>query len=182
MPVGRNNLIGWMAGRCDPAHYGELIVYQFPKQEQLYGPSQIEALINQNPEISSQISLWSQRGSDVIRGDLLVIPIGKSLLYVQPLYLKAEKGDLPELKRVILSTGGRVAWAETFDTALSKLLGSELSKHAAVKNENKTAQQEPKNDGKIETQDKKLIKKAREHFDASQEAQKKEIGLFTERN
>lgn len=173
MPVGRNNLIGWMAGRSDPAHYGELIVYQFPKQEQLYGPSQIEALIDQNPEISSQISLWSQRGSDVIRGDLLVIPIGKSLLYVQPLYLKAEKGDLPELKRVILSTGGRVAWAETFDTALYKLLGSEISKQRATKNENKISEQDPKKNVKSESGNKNLIKKAREHFDASQEAQKK---------
>ncbi len=78
------------------------------KQKLIYGPAQIEALINQNPEISSQLSLWSQRGSDVIIGDLLVIPIGKSLLYVQPLYLKAENGELPELKRVIVSTGGRV--------------------------------------------------------------------------
>ena len=173
MPVGRNNLIGWMAGRSDPAHYGELIVYQFPKQEQLYGPSQIEALINQNPEISSQISLWSQRGSDVIRGDLLVIPIGKSLLYVQPLYLKAEKGDLPELKRVILSTGGRVAWAETFDAALSKLLGSEINKQITDKSKNKLQEQDSKNDAQSESKDKQLIKKARDHFDASQEAQKK---------
>ena len=123
MPLGRDNLIGWMAGRCDPENYGELLVYQFPKQKLIYGPAQIEALIDQNPEISSQLSLWSQRGSDVIRGDLLVIPVGKSLLYVQPLYLKAEKGELPELKRVIVSTGGRVEWAETFGEALEKLIG-----------------------------------------------------------
>jgi uncharacterized membrane protein (UPF0182 family) len=123
MPYGRNNLIGWMAGRSDGERNGELVAYQFPKQELVFGPSQIEALIDQNTEISSQLSLWSQRGSDVIRGDLLVIPIGKSLLYVQPLYLRAERGDLPELKRVILSTGGRVAWGETFDAAAASLFG-----------------------------------------------------------
>lgn len=124
MPMGRSNLIGWMAGRCDGDRYGELIVYQFPKQELIYGPPQIDALIDQNTTISSQLSLWSQHGSDVIRGDLLVIPIGKSLLYVQPLYLRAERGELPELKRIILSTGGRLAWGETFDEAITALFGS----------------------------------------------------------
>lgn len=123
MPVGRDNLIGWMAGRCDPENYGQLLVYQFPKQKMIYGPAQIEALIDQNTEISAQLSLWSQRGSDVIRGDLLVIPVGKSLLYVQPLYLRAEKGGLPELKRIIVSTGGRVAWSDTFGGALQALMG-----------------------------------------------------------
>jgi uncharacterized membrane protein (UPF0182 family) len=131
MPQGRNNLIGWMAGRSDGSHYGELVVYQFPKQEMIFGPSQVDALIDQNPEISPQLSLWSQRGSDVIRGDLLVIPIGNSLLYVQPLYLKAEHGELPELKRVILSTGGRVAWGETFDGAIAALFGTGSPKKEA---------------------------------------------------
>ena len=131
LPVGRNNMIAWMAGRCDPAHYGELVVYKFPKQKLIFGPAQIEALIDQNPEISAQLSLWSQRGSEVIRGDLLVIPVGKGLLYVQPLYLKAERGDLPELKRVILSTGGRVAMAETFDDALTRLLGTRTARPAS---------------------------------------------------
>jgi len=134
MPLGRDNLIGWMAGRCDPKNYGELLVYQFPKQKLIYGPAQVEALIDQNPEISSQLSLWSQRGSDVIRGDLLVIPVGRSLLYVQPLYLKAEKGELPELKRVIVSTGGRVEWAETFGDALEKLIGKNVIAKTQVKN------------------------------------------------
>ncbi len=126
MPLGRDNLIGWMAGRCDPQKYGELLVYQFPKQKLIYGPGQVEALIDQNPDISAQLSLWSQRGSDVIRGDLLVVPIGRSLLYVQPLYLKAEKGELPELKRLIVSTGGRVAWADSFGGALEKLMGRRI--------------------------------------------------------
>lgn len=143
MPLGRDNLIGWMAGRCDPENYGELLAYKFPKQTLIYGPTQIEALINQNPEISSQLSLWSQRGSDVIRGDLLVIPVGKSLLYVQPLYLRAEKGELPELKRVIVSTGGRVAWAETFSESLEILIGEKVvatdGKKPVVKGDSKPA-------------------------------------------
>ncbi len=125
-PVGRDNLIAWMAGRSDDPHYGELVVYEFPKQELIYGPSQIEALIDQDPEISAQLSLWSQRGSDVIRGNLLVIPVGKSLMYVEPLYLRAETSELPELKRVIVSSGGDVAWAETFEGALARLFGEQV--------------------------------------------------------
>lgn len=125
-PVGKDNLIAWMAGRSDDPRYGELVVYEFPKQELIYGPSQIEALIDQDPEISAQLSLWSQRGSDVIRGNLLVIPVGESLMYVEPLYLRAETSELPELKRVIVSSGGDVAWAETFGGALTKLLGTSV--------------------------------------------------------
>lgn len=121
-PVGRDNMIAWLAGRCDGDRYGDLLVYRFSKRTLIYGPNQVAALINQTPEISAQLSLWSQRGSDVIRGHLLVIPVGKSLLYVQPLYLKAETSEMPELKRIILSSGGRVAWDETFAGALEKLL------------------------------------------------------------
>ncbi len=173
MPVGRNNLIGWMAARCDPRHYGELIVYQFPKQELVFGPSQVDALIDQNPVISSQLSLWSQRGSDVIRGDLLVIPIGKSLLYVQPLYLKAERGDLPELKRVILSTGGRVAWGETFDKALKELLGSSDTPAAARPKPQPSAQtpSKPATSPDVDSDEAKvLIRRAREHYENAEAA------------
>ncbi len=123
-PSGRDNMIAWIAGRSDNPNYGELVVYAFPKQQLIYGPRQVEALIDQTPEISAQISLWSQRGSAVIRGNLLVIPMGESLLYVQPLYLQATNSDLPELKRVIVSSGGRVAWAERLDEALNNLLGT----------------------------------------------------------
>jgi len=121
-PVGRDNMIAWMAGRCDGANYGKLVLYRFPKQTLIYGPNQISALINQTPEISAQLSLWSQRGSDVIMGHLLVVPVNNSLLYVRPLYLKANQSDLPELKRVILSSNGHVVWDETFEGALEKLL------------------------------------------------------------
>lgn len=127
LPVGRDNMISWIAGRSDGEHYGELFLYRFPKQTLIYGPDQVEALIDQNPEISAQLSLWSQRGSDVIRGTMLVIPLGETLLYVQPLYLRAENSDLPELKRVIVSTGGKIAWSETLEGALIDLLDSRPS-------------------------------------------------------
>lgn len=180
MPLGRDNLIGWMAGRCDPDNYGELLVYEFPKQKLIYGPAQIEALINQHPEISSQLSLWSQRGSDVIIGDLLVIPIGKSLLYVQPLYLKAENGELPELKRVIVSTGGRVEWSETFAGALQKLMGKNVFEKGgpavsggAPAPKREEAEKELSSVKKISENDiASLAKLAQELYDSAQEAQR----------
>lgn len=167
MPLGRDNLIGWMAGRCDRKRYGELLVYQFPKQKLIYGPGQVEALIDQNPEISAQLSLWSQRGSDVIRGDLLVVPIGKSLLYVQPLYLKAEKGELPELKRVIVSTGGRVAWDEDFGGALRRLMGErEAAPDGTEKEDKKSLRQSEISDDDI----KGLARQAQSLYEAAQSA------------
>jgi uncharacterized membrane protein (UPF0182 family) len=118
-PSQRENMIAWLAARCDPPEYGKLIVYEFPKDKLVYGPFQIEALINQNTEISQQISLWNQMGSRVIRGNLLVVPIGNSILYVSPLYLRAQSGQLPELKRVIAAYGERVAMEETLPAALA---------------------------------------------------------------
>src|SRR3974390_2371204 len=112
VPSRRDNMIAWLAARCDPPEYGKLIVYEFPKEKLVYGPFQIEALINQNTYISQQLSLWNQLGSRVIRGNLLVIPIETSILYVSPLYLRAEQGQLPELKRVIAAYGDRVVMEE----------------------------------------------------------------------
>ncbi|HMQ54802.1 MAG TPA: UPF0182 family protein, partial [Anaerolineae bacterium] len=120
-PNNRDNLIGWMAARSDGENYGELVTYRFPKQELIFGPLQIEARIDQDPEISAQITLWDQGGSEVIRGNLLVLPIENSLLYVEPLYLRAENGQIPELKRVILSTGDRIVMRETLSQALIAL-------------------------------------------------------------
>ncbi|HKN29604.1 MAG TPA: UPF0182 family protein [Roseiarcus sp.] len=120
-PSQRENMIAWLAARCDPPEYGKLIVYEFPKDKLVYGPFQIEALINQNTEISQQISLWNQMGSRVIRGNLLVVPIGNSILYVSPLYLRAQSGQLPELKRVIAAYGDRVVMEETLPAALAAL-------------------------------------------------------------
>ena len=120
-PSQRENMIAWLAARCDLPEYGKLIVYEFPKDKLVYGPFQIEARIHQNTDISQQISLWNQMGSRVIRGNLLVIPIENSLLYVSPLYLRAELGQLPELKRVIAAYGDRVVMEETLPAALAAL-------------------------------------------------------------
>jgi uncharacterized protein len=122
VPSRRDNMIAWLAARCDAPDYGKLIVYEFPKERLVYGPFQIEARINQNTEISQQLTLWNQMGSRVIRGaNLLVIPIENSLLYVTPLYLRAEHGHLPELKRVIAAYGEHVVMKETLAEALAAL-------------------------------------------------------------
>jgi hypothetical protein len=121
VPSRRDNMIAWLAARCDSPDYGKLIVYEFPKDKLVYGPFQIEALINQNTEISQQLTLWNQMGSRVIRGNLLVIPIENSILYVSPLYLRAVQGQLPELKRVIAAYGDHVVMKETLAEALSAL-------------------------------------------------------------
>jgi len=117
----RENMIAWLAARCDPSVYGKLIVYTFPKDRLVFGPFQIEARIQQNTEISQQISLWNQMGSRVIRGHLVVVPIENSILYVSPLYLRAASGQLPELKRVIAAYGDRVVMEESLGEALAAL-------------------------------------------------------------
>lgn len=124
-PSKKDNLAAWLAARSDPPHYGKLVVYTFPKQRLIYGPRQIEARIDQDSFISQQLSLWNQRGSQVIRGNLLVVPIERSLLYVQPLYIAAEQGQLPELKRVIVGFGDRIAMEETLEGALARVFGDE---------------------------------------------------------
>jgi uncharacterized protein len=121
VPSRRDNMIAWLAARCDAPDYGKLIVYEFPKDKLVYGPFQIDARINQNTEISQQLTLWNQMGSRVIRGNLLVIPIENSILYISPLYLRAEYGHLPELKRVIAAYGEHVVMKETLSEALSAL-------------------------------------------------------------
>jgi len=123
-PRGKDNLAAWMVARMDGAHYGELRVYRFPKQSLVYGPKQIVNRINQDTDISRQITLWDQRGSEVIRGELLVIPIEESLIYVQPLFLRASGGSIPEMKRVVVASGDRVVMGETLDQALDATFGS----------------------------------------------------------
>jgi uncharacterized membrane protein (UPF0182 family) len=123
-PSRRDNMIAWLAARSDPPHYGRLVVYNFPKQKLVYGPRQIDARIDQDPVISQQLSLWNQRGSTVIRGSLLAIPIDQSLIYVQPLYLAAsEQGALPELRRVIVAAGNAIAMEPTLEQALGRIFG-----------------------------------------------------------
>jgi uncharacterized membrane protein (UPF0182 family) len=122
-PSRKDNMIAWLAARSDPPNYGKLIAYNFPKQKLIYGPRQMEARIDQDSFISQQLSLWNQRGSQVVRANLLAVPIERSLLYVQPLYLAAERGQLPELKRVIVAFGDRIAMEETLEGALSSVFG-----------------------------------------------------------
>ena len=121
VPSQRENMIAWLVARCDQPDYGKVVVYEFPKDKLVYGPFQIEARIQQNTDISQQISLWNQMGSRVIRGHLLVVPIENSILYVSPLYLRAQTGQLPELKRVIAAYGDRVVMEETLGAALAML-------------------------------------------------------------
>lgn len=163
-PTGRDNMIAWMAARCEGENYGQLVMKQFSKRTLIYGPNQVSALINQTPEISAQLSLWTQRGSDVLLGHLLVVPVGDALLYVQPLYLKAERSDLPELKRVIVSSGGQVAWGETFDEALQKLMGAPLSASTGGEAEQSRALQPQSAD------DAALLQAVRKAFDEGKEA------------
>jgi len=122
-PIKKDNMVAWMAARSDEENYGNLILYKFPKDKLIYGPLQIEAKIDQDSEISQQLTLWSQQGSRVTRGNLLVIPIKDSILYIEPLYIQAETGQLPELKRVLVSDGVKVVMEENLAEALEVLFG-----------------------------------------------------------
>jgi hypothetical protein len=123
-PASRNNLIGWIAGRSDGAHYGSVLVYDFPKTRLVDGPLQVEARIDQNAQLSSQLSLWNQQGSHVRRGGLIVIPVGRALLYAEPIYLQAERSPMPELRLVVLALQDRLAYGPTFEAALTALFGN----------------------------------------------------------
>ncbi|MEL6939182.1 MAG: UPF0182 family protein [Cyanobacteria bacterium J06598_1] len=122
-PAKKDNMVAWMAARCDGDQYGELVLYEFPKQVLVYGPQQIEARIDQNTDISGQLTLWNQQGSSVIRGNLLVIPVDQSLLYFEPVYLEADNGAFPELKRVIVAFKDTIIMRNTLDEALEVIFG-----------------------------------------------------------
>ncbi len=126
-PANRNNLIGWIAGRSDGAHYGTSVVYNFPKTKLVDGPLQIEARIDQNAQLSGQLTLWNQQGSHVRRGSLLVIPSGRALLYAEPIYLQAQRSPMPELRLVVLALQDRLAYGPTFEAALTSLFGGGAS-------------------------------------------------------
>jgi len=126
-PANRNNLIGWIAGRSDGPHYGTSVVYNFPKTKLVDGPLQIEARIDQNAQLSGQLTLWNQQGSHVRRGALLVIPTGRALLYAEPIYLQAERSPMPELRLVVLALQDRLVYAPTFEAALAALFGGSAS-------------------------------------------------------
>ena len=126
-PARRNNLIGWIAGRSDGEHYGQTLVYDFPKTKLIDGPLQIEARIDQNAQLSGQLTLWNQQGSHVHRGSLVVIPIGRALLYAEPIYLQAERSPMPELRLVVLAVQDRLAYGPTFESAMAALFGGAAS-------------------------------------------------------
>jgi uncharacterized protein len=130
-PASRNNMIGWMAGRSDGENYGKLLVYNFPKSRLIDGPVQIEARIDQNAQLSGQFTLWNQQGSRVIRGHLLVIPIGRSLMFVEPVYLQAERSPMPELRLVVLATQEKLGYGQTFSEAMTSLFGAAATQAAA---------------------------------------------------
>ncbi|MBI4382155.1 MAG: UPF0182 family protein [candidate division NC10 bacterium] len=163
-PNKKDNMIAWLAARSDPPHYGKLIAYNFPKAKLVYGPRQIDARIDQDSFISQQLSLWSQRGSSVIRGSLLAIPIERSLLYVQPLYLAAEKGSLPELKRIIVAHGNDIAMEETLERALTQVFGGTARAPVASKAEAGGAQTAAR-DGSLKV----LASRAYDHYARAQE-------------
>jgi uncharacterized membrane protein (UPF0182 family) len=158
-PNKRDNMRAWLAARSDSPNYGKLIALDFPKAKLVYGPKQIDARIDQDAFISQQLSLWGQRGSQVIRGSLLAIPIDRSLLYVQPLYLAAEKGSLPELKRVIVAFGNQIAMEETLEQSLQRIFtgrGVRETAQAAAPPE-------------VVKGDKSLASRALDHYNRSQE-------------
>ncbi len=142
-PSKRDNLAAWLTARCDGENYGKIRAYTFPRDRLIYGPKQIDARINQDSFISQQLTLWNQRGSEVIRGSLLVIPIEKSLLYVQPLFLAADKAALPELKRVIVAFGDQVVMEENLELALQRLFGGKKAAIAEAATVTSDAQASP---------------------------------------
>ncbi|MBI1993464.1 MAG: UPF0182 family protein, partial [Deltaproteobacteria bacterium] len=161
-PNKKDNMRAWLAARSDPPNYGKLTALDFPKAKLVYGPKQIDARIDQDAFISQQLSLWSQRGSQVIRGSMLAIPIEQSLLYVQPLYLAAEKGSLPELKRVIVAFGNQVAMEENLELALQRIFGGRAAPVTVQ------AGQVSASPG-VAGADKSLARRAMEHYTRSQE-------------
>jgi hypothetical protein len=159
-PRGKENMIGWMAAKCDQPEYGKLKVFTFSKQELIYGPMQIEARIDQDTDISQRITLWSQAGSEVIRGNLLVIPIENSILYVEPLYLQASESSVPELKRVIVAFGNKLTMQESLTDSLNVIFGEVLEE---IEEEIEEAE---------EVLPEELIEEAWEHYNAAQDALK----------
>ncbi|MEW6446977.1 MAG: UPF0182 family protein [Bacillota bacterium] len=159
-PQNKNNMIAWFAARCDGENYGRLLVYEFPKQELVFGPMQVEARINQDTQISQQLTLWDQRGSRVIRGNLLIIPIKDALLYVEPLYLQAEQSKMPELRRVIVVHGDKVVMEPTLQSALEKIFGG------------RTEPEPPAEEREEKRSASELIRKANEFFKQADESLK----------
>jgi uncharacterized membrane protein (UPF0182 family) len=164
-PASRNNMIGWMAARSDGQNYGKLLVYNFPKSRLIDGPVQIEARIDQNAQLSSQFTLWNQQGSRVIRGHLLVIPIGRSLMFVEPVYLQAERSPMPELRLVVLATQEKLGYGQTFAEAMNSLFGEAAVKPAPPQEPNQPTSQQPTPSGTAAQDLQQLINRAIQEFE-----------------
>ncbi|MCL5962311.1 MAG: UPF0182 family protein [Chloroflexi bacterium] len=165
-PPNKNNMITWLAARSDGQEYGKLVAYKYPKDKLIYGPMQIEARIDQDPRISEQLTLWNQSGSRVIRGNLLVIPIGQSNLYVEPIYLQSEQGKLPELKRVVLAVGNKVVMEPTVAAGLSGIFGAQTGQKAPV--EEKPSAEAPEIPPGLQD----LVKSLQQQYDKTQQEMK----------
>ncbi len=180
-PINKDNMIAWLAARSDEPNYGKLLVYKYPKDRLVYGPFQVEGRIDQDSAISSQFTLWNQGGSRVIRGNMLVIPIGTSNLYVEPIYLQAENGPIPELRRVVLATGNRLVMEPTLEEGLVKLFGPNIGIQAPASPASQpatasapmtgaAAQALPA--GSVPPEAAALVRSASDHFTRAQEAQR----------
>ncbi len=134
-PKNRQVMIGWIAGMCDPKNYGRFLAYKFPKEKRVLGTQQVETKIDQNSYLAGQLTLWDQRGSRVIRGNVLAIPVGQTILYVEPIYLQAETAAYPELRLVVLMHGDTLSYAETFEEALEGLFKGEPPEQPTIKPE-----------------------------------------------
>jgi hypothetical protein len=165
-PQNRDNMIAWVGARCDFPEYGKMIFYELPKDKLIYGPNQIEAMIDQNTTISQQLTLWDQKGSQVIRGKLVVIPLENSFLYVVPLYLKAEGTNFPQLKRVIAVAADKVVMEPTLDEALADLFGAQQPQNPRPQNLGATAAAQP------QLQPPPQLGEARSQLEAAQKAMK----------
>lgn len=175
-PRQKDNLAAWMVARNDGEQYGKLVAYRFPRQSLVFGPKQIDNRIRQDTEVSRQISLWDAGGSEVIRGELLVIPIEASLLYVQPLYIRAQGGKIPELKRVIVAHEGRVVMQETLDAGLRVLFGDGTGSTPRAAASRPSTAAAPATTGTSVTalaaEREALIRQAVEHYDRARAAQR----------
>jgi len=173
-PRAKDNLSAWMVARNDGQEYGKLVVYRFPKDKLIFGPKQIIGRINQDAEVSRQISLWDQRGSQVIQGSLLAIPIEESLLYVRPLYLKADAGKIPELKRVIVAYENKIAMEETLEAGLAKIFGSRTDQTKPASPAGESTRTTPNGSDSIgaDTTKEGLLLQASESYDTAIRAQR----------
>ena len=170
-PLNKPNLTAWLAARCDQPQYGQLLVYRFPKGKQIAGPMQVENFISQEPEISQQISLWNTEGSRVLRGNLLILPMNNSLLYVEPIYIQSEdeKTAIPELRRVVIGYENEVVWGESLEDALREMFGqrARIQTTGTVATTETTA-----NPGTDQTSLRGLIEQANRYFNEAQNAQR----------